>query len=173
MRCPRTLGRRSSSCVARAPACGTPRAGSTWTSSPGCRSTTPAIATQVSSPRSAGRRAAWEESPTSTTPSRRCGSASGLPSRAWAAGSSSATRARRRTSASSSWPESTRTGGGSMRRRSSSWRAPFMAARSARWRRHRGSPAKTCSDRCRRASSRSRVTILGRSAPPSASTPPR
>ena len=149
MRCRPMRGRRSSSCAARARGCGTPRARSTSTSSPGSRSTTRATATRGSSPRSATRRSGWGASPTSTTRSRRCGSASGSPSRAWAARSSSATRARRRTSARSSWPESTPTTRGLPLPRSSSSRTPSTAARSGRWRRRRGSLARTSSGRCR------------------------
>ena len=113
MRCRPMRGRRWSSSGARERGCGTPRARSTSTSSPGSRSTTPVTATRGSSPRSRTRRSAWGASPTSTTRSRRCASASGSPSRAWAARSSSATRARRPTSARSSWRESTPTRGGS------------------------------------------------------------
>ncbi len=85
MRCRPMPGRPSSSCAAPARGCGTPTARSTWTSSPGSRFTTPATAIRGSWPRSRARRSGWRASPTSTTRSRRCGSASGSSSPAWAA----------------------------------------------------------------------------------------
>ena len=64
-------------------ALGRRRARSTSTSSPGSRSTTPATATRGSSRRSREQAGALRRAPrTSSTPSRRCGSPSGWPSRA-------------------------------------------------------------------------------------------
>ncbi len=77
---------------------------------------------------------------------------------------SCATRAPRPTSARSSWSESTPTRVGSRLRRSSSSTARSTGARSARWRRRRGSRATISSAHCRRATSRCPATIPRRSA---------